>query len=173
MTRAVRASGPQVMGNAFQMRLGLLGLIPKPCFQTVQASGVFKQCGTSAARIPVSLDSASIPDPALRGFWSPGWGMGQLPVGQQRVGLGSQETLTTHPVGSGLPLVPSSSFPRFSSCYPNLATLCICQGCPTSGWMASVFQITLDARYSFSFPCHPPGIYSPWDVHLSAPNTDF
>lgn len=161
MTRAVRASGPQVMGNAFQMRLGLLGLIPKSCFQTVQASGIFKQRGTSAVRIPVPFDSASVPGPDLRGFWSPRWGMGQLIVGQQRVGLGSQDPLTKHPVCGRLPLAPSSCFPRFSSCYPNLASLRICQGCPTSGWMSSVFQLTLDGRYSFSFLCHPPWIYSP------------
>lgn len=53
MTRAVRASGPQVMGNALQTRLGLLGLIPKPCFQTTQASGIFKLCGISGVRIPL------------------------------------------------------------------------------------------------------------------------
>lgn len=60
MTWAVRASGPQVMGSAFQMQLRLLSLIPNLDFQTIPASGIFEQRGISAVRIPLSLDSAGI-----------------------------------------------------------------------------------------------------------------
>lgn len=135
MTRAVRASGPQVMGNAFQMQLGLLGQVPKPCFQTTQASSILMQCGTPAVGIPLPLDSTSIPGPGLRGFWSPRWGMEQLLLGQQKVGLGlgSPKLLMTHPVcrGSLSPLLPASQGSPPAT--PNLASRPICQGYPASG----------------------------------------
>lgn len=57
MTWAVRASGPQVMGSAFQMQLSL---IPNLDFQTIPASGIFEQRGISGVRIPLSLDSVGI-----------------------------------------------------------------------------------------------------------------
>lgn len=116
MTRAVRASGPQVMGNAFQMRLRLLGLMPEPCFQTIQASRIFEQCAVFGVRIPHTLDSAAILGPASERFLEPRLGMGQLLVGSgHRVGLGSQEPLMTHPVCIGpplaFPLPASQGFP--------------------------------------------------------------
>lgn len=66
MTQAVRASGPQVMGNAFQRRLRWPGFIPNPGFQTTQASRIFKLSGISGVRIPLPLDSVGIAAQPLR-----------------------------------------------------------------------------------------------------------
>lgn len=99
MTRAVRVSGPQVTGNAFQMRLWLLGLLPNPYFQTIQASGIFEQCGIFGLRILLLLDSVGVLVRPLRGLWSPRRGLRQLLVDPgRRWGLQSQEPHRTHPV---------------------------------------------------------------------------
>lgn len=66
MTRAVRASGPQVMGNAFQRQLQWPGFIPNSGFQTTQASRIFEQSGISGVRIPLPLDSAGVAAQLLR-----------------------------------------------------------------------------------------------------------
>lgn len=158
MTRAVRASGPQVMGNAFQMRLQLLGLMPKPCFQTIQASRILEQCGISGVRIPHPFVSADRLGPASERSLELQMGDGTAPSGSgQRVGLGSREPLMTQPVRRATPCVPSTRFPRFSCCHSNLATAHTCRGCPSSGWVSPAIQLASDGKISFSFPCHPPG----------------
>lgn len=65
--------------------------MPKPCFQTIQASGIFRifeQCGISGVRIPHALDSAGTLGPALRGFPSIQWEVGQLLWVREEGGVG-------------------------------------------------------------------------------------
>ena len=66
-------------------------MMPKPCFQTIQASGIFRifeQCGISGVRIPHALDSAGTLGPALRGFPSIQWEVGQLLWVREEGGVG-------------------------------------------------------------------------------------
>lgn len=66
MTLAVRPSGPQVMGNAFQRRLQWPGFIPNLGFQTTQASRIFEQSGISGVTILLPLDSVGVAAQPLR-----------------------------------------------------------------------------------------------------------
>lgn len=171
MTRAVRASGPQVMGNAFQMRLGLLGLIPKPCFQTTQASSILMQCGTPAVAIPLLLDSTSIPGPALRGFWTPRWGWSN----SYWVSRGTGKPEAPHDTSCvwWASLTSSSCFPRFSSCRPQSGFTSYLSGLSCIWLDVTSLSTNFRVKALFVLPLSSFLDTTPLDVYLSARNTDF
>lgn len=55
-------------GKCISNAVRLPGLMPTPCFQTIQASRVFEQRGSSGIRIPHPPDSASILGPGSERF---------------------------------------------------------------------------------------------------------